>query len=253
MSMQRGEINRMKLSERSAMVFAAGLGNRMQPLTANCPKPLLKVGEKTFLQRALDHIAEAGIGNIVVNSFYFPEQVRDALEAYPEIHISEESERLETGGGAKVALPLLGNEAFFTLNGDVVWQSSQLLQQLHDKWDDQEMDALLLLVPRDVANGSAGPGDFVMGTDGSLQRFSGQSEPAYIYTGCQLISPKLFAGTPDKFSVNALYDKAIAEGRLYGQVLDGDWYHLSTPEDLAMWAPVIQAEENERVASGGRL
>lgn len=245
MNTMHGEVGKMNLSQRSAMVFAAGLGNRMQPLTANCPKPLLKVGQRSFLQRAIDHIDEAEISTVVVNAFYYPEQIQQALSARPDIHVSLETQRLETGGGAKKALPLLGDEAFFTLNGDVVWKTDNLLNQLHEVWSDDHMDAVLLLVPTELAEGSVGAGDFIMNSDGRLQRYEGQKEVSYIYTGCQLISPRLFEGAPDIFSLNILYDKAIESGRLYGKVLDGEWYHLSTPEDLQKWSPYIEKQEHD--------
>lgn len=243
----------MDISQRSAMVFAAGLGTRMQPLTANCPKPLLKVGQRTFLQRAIDHIDQAGISNIVVNAFYFPEQIQQALSSRPDIHVSLETQRLETGGGAKKALPLLGNEAFFTLNGDVVWETNCLLKQLHDVWNDEHMDALLLLIPTELAEGSVGRGDFVMNSRGQLERYRDQSEVSYVYTGCQLISPRLFDGTPEIFSMNVLYNEAIESGRLYGKILQGEWFHLSTPDDLQKWAPFIEEQEREWQVSGGHL
>ncbi len=243
----------MELSQRSAMVFAAGLGTRMQPLTNTCPKPLLEIGCRSFLTRALDHIDQADISNVVVNTFYFPDQVANTLKHHSHVQISLEDERLETGGGAKKALSLLGDEAFFTLNGDVVWQAPHLLAQLHDAWDNQTMDALLLLIPTEEAHGSVGNGDFVFDQDGKLERYTGQPAKAYTYTGCQLIHPRLFVDSPDIFSMNLLYDRALAQGRLFGQVLQGDWFHISTPEDLETWGPVIANSETERIVSGRRL
>lgn len=242
----------MKLAPRSAMVFAAGLGTRMQPLTNTCPKPLLEIGGRSFLSRALDHIDEAGISSVVVNAFYFPDQVVNALKHHSHVKISLEDERLETGGGAKKALPFLGDEAFFTLNGDVVWQAPHLLAQLHDAWDDQTMDALLLLIPTEEAHGSVGKGDFVL-QHGKLERYTGQTAQAYTYTGCQLIHPRLFIDTPDIFSMNLLYDRALDQGRLFGHVLQGHWFHISTPQDLETWGPVIANSETERMVSGRRL
>lgn len=243
----------IELNKRSAMVFAAGLGTRMQPLTNSCPKPLLKVAGKTFLQRSLDHITQAQIRKVVVNAFYFPEQVLEALHNHPHIDVSIEKKRLETGGGARNALHLLGPEAFFTLNGDVVWQTPNLLAQLHECWDDDAMDALLLLIPSEKAYGSVGKGDFTIDSSGKLSRYKGRPELPLTYTGCQLIHPRLFEKTPDVFSMNLLFDRALEKGRLYGQMLQGDWYHISTPKDLETWGPVIMEREEERKTGGGRI
>jgi len=243
----------MKLSDHSAMVFAAGLGTRMRPLTEHCPKPLIQVGGRSFLERALEHVSLAGLENVVVNSFYYSDLITQALSVHPSVEISHEEERLETGGGAKKALALLGDEAFFTLNGDVIWQTPNLLAQLHGAWHDRKMDALLLLVPMEQAYGDVGSGDFIFNSGGHIERFQGQAARAYMYTGCQMIHPRLFENTPDIFSMNLLFDKAIENKRLKGHILQGEWFHLSTAKELETWEPYIINQEKERVVGGGRL
>jgi len=237
---------------RSAMVLAAGLGTRMRPITETLPKPLVQVGGRALIDHALDRLPQAGIENAVVNVHHLAAQVEDHVRgrARPRIAISDERERLlETGGGAKKALPLLraaGGGPFVILNSDSLWidGARDNLACLVETWDGERMDILLLLASVATSLGYDGRGDFLMAPDGRLQRRPERDVSPFLYAGVAVLKPELFADTPDgPFSLNLLFDRAIASGRLYGMRLDGEWLHVGTPESIA-------AAEDRLAASG---
>lgn len=225
----------------SAMILAAGLGKRMRPLTNTLPKPLIPVAGKTMLERTFFHIKEADISNIVVNTHYLASQVEEAVFAFhPEALISYEKILLETGGGIQKALPLLKGDSFFTLNGDSIWSGSLSLKTMETGWNEDQMDALLLLVPRENAHGYEGRGDFFISEEGRLTRPSQGMRAPYVYIGIQITQHQLFHGAPQgPFSVNVLWDKALDKGRLYGTIYQGEWFHISTPECFRKYEPLI--------------
>lgn len=220
-----------------AMVLAAGLGVRMRPLTLTCPKPLLTVAGVTLLDHALDRLAAAGVETAVVNYCYLGEMIAAHLggRAAPRIVLSPEPEPLETGGGIKRALHHLGDAPFVSVNADILWLDGAVpaVRRLAEAWDPARMDALLLLMPVERAHGYHGQGDFDLEMDGRLVR-PPKGEPApYVFSGVQIISPGLFADTPDgPFSTNLVWDRALPAGRLRGLVHDGEWFHVGTPEAL---------------------
>ena len=222
-----------------AMVLSAGLGKRMRPLTATRPKPLVRVAGKPLIDHCLDKLEEAGIARAVVNVHY----LADAMEAYlarrtvPQVLISDErGQLLETGGGMVKALPLIGTDPFFALNSDNIWLDGprNVFEHLSDAWNPEEMDALLLLVPHARAFNFRGKGDFHMDPLGRIsRRRTGRIAP-FIYSGIQIVSHRLLRDAPDgAFSTMKLWDRAIAEGRLYGISHLGLWYEVGEPGMIA--------------------
>ncbi|MFN3423528.1 MAG: nucleotidyltransferase family protein [Novosphingobium meiothermophilum] len=222
-----------------AMVLSAGLGKRMRPLTATRPKPLVKVAGKPLIDHALDKLRDAGVARAVVNVHY----LADALEAYlgqrnePAIAISDErSALLETGGGMVKALPLIGTDPFFCLNSDNVWLDGprNVFAHLSDHWDAERMDALLLLVPHARAFNYRGKGDFHMDPLGRIsRRRSGRVAP-FIYSGIQIVSHRLLRDAPEgAFGTMALWQRAMAEGRLHGLAHQGLWFEVGEPQMIA--------------------
>jgi len=220
-----------------AMVLAAGRGERMRPLTERRPKPLIEVGGKAMLDWALDHLAAAGVAQAVVNLHHLGGQIEAHVggRAQPRVILSREAELLDTGGGVAAALAQLGPDAFYVLNGDVVWLDGlqPALQRLALAWDEDQMDGLLLLQPVADAHGYEGRGDFVMDPAGRLRRRREREVAPFVFAGVQLLHPRLFRGTPDgAFSLNLLYDRAMENARLWGLRHDGRWFHVGTPEAL---------------------
>ena len=217
-----------------AMVLAAGLGLRMRPLTLTCPKPLLTVGGRSMLDRVLDHLDLAGLRHRVVNAHWLGGQIHSHLAGRAGTRISDEEVLLETGGGIAKALPLLGGGAFYAANADIVWSDGDIpaLARLAAAWRDDAMDGLLLLADPARAFGYDGPGDFHLAADGRLARR--RDGGALVFTGVQILHSRLFTDVPEgPFSLNLLYDRALAAGRLFGISHDGGWYHIGTPEALA--------------------
>lgn len=220
----------------NAMVLAAGLGLRMRPITLSLPKPLVPVAGRTMLDRVLDHLDRAGAGRKVVNLHWLGETIRSHLDDRRDIVFSEEPELLETGGGVAKALPLLGAEPFFVCNADIIWTdgAEPALSRLARAFDAARMDALLLLQPVETAFGYDGRGDFHLRADGTLVRRQPGETTLLLFAGVQILHPRLFDFHPGgKFSLNLLYDKAMASDRLFGIVHDGGWYHIGTPPALA--------------------
>jgi MurNAc alpha-1-phosphate uridylyltransferase len=221
-----------------AMVMAAGLGTRMRPLTEATAKPLLAVAGRSLIDRALDHLADAGVETAVVNTHWQAERVRAALaaRARPAIVESHEETLLETGGGVVRALPHLGPEPFFVVNGDAFWLdgATPALARLAAAFDPGQCDAVLLVHRTAQLPAYTGRGDFAVDPLGRVRRPREREIVPYLYAGVQLAAPALFAGAPaGPFSTNLLWDRAIAAGRLRAVVHDGVWLHLSTPADLA--------------------
>lgn len=225
---------------RAAMVLAAGLGTRMRPLTDTVPKPLVKLAGRPLLDHVLDRIAAAGIATAIVNVHHHAEQIEayvSARQGAPRIIVSDErAELLETGGGVAKALPLLGDGAFVLHNSDSVWIEGvgANLDRLAAAWDGARMDALLLLAPTGQSLGYSGRGDFTMDAAGVLARRAERSVAPFVFAGVSILHPRLFAGAPEgRFSLNVLFDRAIAAGRLHGVRLDGLWMHVGDPRALA--------------------
>jgi len=218
-----------------AMVLAAGLGLRLRPITLATPKPLVAVAGRTMLDRALDHLVRAGVEDMVVNTHWLADRVKEHLADRSDIALSHEEELLETGGGVAKALPLLGHEPFYVVNSDIIWTDggTPALTRLAQAWRDQDMDALLLLQPTGTAVGYQGKGDFFINAADIPRRRVDPEVAPLLFSGIQILHPRLFQGCPaGAFSLNRLYDRALAEHRLFGLVHDGGWFHVGTPEAL---------------------
>lgn len=214
------------------MVFAAGFGTRMGALTADRPKPLIPVAGRPLIDHALDLGAGAGAGPVVVNTHYLADQIARHLADRPVILSPEPHEILETGGGLRQALPLLGQGPVMTLNSDAVWTGQNPLTQLLTQWDPERMDALLLLLPASRATGYRGTGDFLLDAEGRLSRARGASGMAYL--GAQILHCEgLHAIDRPVFSLNLLWDDMIARGRAFGMVHQGGWCDVGRPEGIA--------------------
>lgn len=227
-----------------AMVMAAGLGKRMRPLSTTRPKPLVRVAGKPLIDYALDKLAEAGIARAVVNVHYMADQMVAYLKGRtaPTVAISDETDALlETGGGLVRAMPLIAAETFFCLNSDAIWLDGprNAFAALSDAWDEDTMDALLLVVSHAQAFNYTGPGDFHLDPLGRISRRQQRRVAPYIYTGIQIVSQRLLRDAPEgAFSTSVLWNRAMEQGRLFGLAHTGLWYEVGTP---AMIAPTERA------------
>jgi N-acetyl-alpha-D-muramate 1-phosphate uridylyltransferase len=224
---------------KTAMVFAAGLGLRMRPLTEKTPKPLIKVGGKTLIDHCLDRFAEAGVEQAIVNVHYLADQIEAHVKGRkrPEIIISDERVKLlDQGGGVKKVLPLLGDDPFFLCNTDAFWLEGPRsnLHRLAAAWDPERMDVALLVAATVSAVGVDWPGDFSMSADGWLVRRQEREVAPYVYAGVAIIKPDLFRReTRDVFRLAPIFFEAAAKGRLAGVRLDGTWLHVGYPDAIA--------------------
>lgn len=225
----------------TAMIMAAGLGTRMRPLTLDRPKPLVEVAGKPMLDHVLEKVRLAGVKRVVVNVHYLPEQIEEHLAQHAsdlDVAISDERELLmETGGGLVKAQALLDAEPFYCLNSDAIWTEAgevDALTRLAEVWDGDRMDGLLLIVPRERAFQHGGKGDFFLDEASQLSRRGYHDSAPWVYTGNQLVSHRLLRNAPEgPFSTNLLWDRAIAEGRLFGLVHLGDWFDIGSPQAIA--------------------
>lgn len=223
----------------SAFVLAAGKGERMRPLTATIPKPLVPLGGKPLIDHVLDRLATAGIKKAVVNIHYLADKIEQHLahRAKPQIVISDERKNLlDTGGGVLHALPQLGKDPFVIHNSDSVWIEGlgSNLNRLLNAWDETTMDSLMLVAPLAASIGYDGRGDFQMDPMGRLTRQSGPKMAPFVFAGVSIAHPRLFESAPaGPFSLNKLWNQAIERERLFGLRLEGIWMHVGTPEALA--------------------
>ncbi len=223
------------------MLFAAGFGTRMGALTRDRPKPLIEVAGRTLLDHALALVDDVGCGPRVGNVHWCAELMAAAL-ARRGLAVSREAPAiLDTGGGLRAALPLLLAAgpigAVCTLNTDAVWTGTNPLRTLAAAWDPARMDVLLALVPLDRATGHSGDGDFALHPGGRLTRGG-----PMVHTGAQIVDPAgLDAIAGPAFSMNVLWDKAAARGRLFGFVHDGGWCDVGRPEGIALAEAMLEA------------
>ena len=220
----------------TAMLLAAGLGLRMRPLTLTQPKPLVKVAGKTLLDWTLDTAASGGVTRAVVNAHHLAEMIvaHIAKRVQPAVVISDETDQLlDTGGGIVKALPLLGDAPFFVFNGDGIILDGRrpTLNRMADAWDPDSLDVLMLVHPRETAHGFDGAGDFFLSGDGQPHRRGRADAAPFVYAGAYIVHPRVFAGEAAvAFSMNRIWDKAIASSRMRAIVHDGAWFHVGTPE-----------------------
>jgi len=231
------------------MVLAAGLGTRMRSLTHALPKPLVPLAGRPLIDHVLDRLASAGVEKVVVNVHYMAGQIEAhlAARAAPKIAISDERNvLLDTGGGVRHALGKLGENSFFIHNSDSVWieGAEPCLERLARMWDPDVMDTLMLLAHCATTLGYDGRGDFIMDADGLVSRPRSEEQVPFVFTGVSIAHARLFESAPEgKFSLNVLWDEAIARGRAHGLRHEGIWMHVGTPEAVREAEECIAREQ----------
>lgn len=219
-----------------AMVFAAGMGTRMRPVTDTLPKPLVRIAGRTMLDHMLDRLEAAGVPRAIVNVHYRADQIEDHLRGRttPAVTLSDERARLlDQAGGIRRALPDIGPDPFVICNTDAIWIAGPRpnLSRLFADWDPDRMDVLLLVADAATSVGVDWPGDFHMDPEGRLtRRLEGDVAP-FVYAGVGIVRPEPFAALTDGTPVRLapFFFAAAEEGRLFGTRLDGRWLHVGTP------------------------
>ncbi len=220
----------MRDTPNAVMMFAAGFGTRMKHLTKDQPKPMVKVAGRPLIDHALDLARAVSPDRIVANLHYKPEPLLHHLADRGVQTIVEKPEILETGGGLRNALPLLGDGPVFTMNTDAIWAGPNPLAMLSNAWNPAIMDALLIGIPVDHAVGHTGSGDFILAKDGQLTR-----GPGVVYGGVQIIKTDLLETiSASVFSLNLLWDKMLAQGRMFGITYPGHWCDVGHPEGITL-------------------
>jgi len=214
------------------MLFAAGFGTRMGALTADRPKPLLRVAGRSLLDHALEIADRAGAVSPVVNLHYLGERIEAHLQGRDVRFSREMPDILDTGGGLKAALPQLGSGAVMTLNTDAIWTGANPLAQLADAWAPERMDGLLLLLPLAAVTGHPGTGDFTVSAQGRIAWGKGAGGPVYL--GAQIVkTDHVLAIAEHVFPMARVWDAMMANGRAYGLIHKGGWCDVGTPAGIA--------------------
>ena len=220
----------MRSQPQAVMLFAAGFGTRMAPLTNDQPKPMIPVAGRPLIDHALDLVRAYNPETIVANVHYKPHPLIDHLKGSEVLIAHETPDILDTGGGLRAALSHLGDGPVFTMNTDAVWSGANPLQQLAAAWDPARMDALLLCLPRENAIGHDGPGDFIQGYDGRAKR-----GPGLVYSGLQILKTDMLHDIPETaFSLNKLWDQMLAKGRLFTATYPGRWCDVGRPDGIVL-------------------
>lgn len=234
----------------TAFILAAGKGTRLRPYTDTIPKPMVEVGGKPIIQHLIDKLDHHGVTKTIINLFYLGDIIKKNIVGTKtqKILFSDEDNLLETGGGVKHALSLLGNKPFFLINGDAFWVDGvekSALMALDKCWDEGKMDILLLLQPTQNMTLTTGVGDYNLNVDGRASRTADGSGD-YMFTGIRISKPDLFGGTPDgAFSYLEVMDRAEKNGTLYGIIHTGEWHHISRPQDLKNVNAHLESKNND--------
>ena len=214
----------------SVLLFAAGFGTRMGALTADRPKPMIEVAGRPLIDHALDLARDIAPKRVAANLHYKPDILADHLAPKGVITILEWPQILETGGGLRHALPVLGTEPVITLNTDAIWTGPNPLKMLLEAWDPDRMDALLICLDPGRTHGHTGAGDFTPDATGALTR-----GPGLIYGGAQIVKTDGLDQIDEAaFSLNRLWDGMIDAGRLFGLTYPGSWCDVGRPDGIAL-------------------
>ncbi len=219
-----------------AFILAAGQGTRLRPYTDTVPKPLVSINDRPLLDYTIDKLKKSGIQNLTINAHYLGDSIVNYAQSIKglTVQISREDALLDTGGGIKNALNTIGNNPFYIINGDALWDDNEIgvFDRLADAWNPEKMDILLLLQPLSQMHLTEGVGDYDIKDNGQAVR-SLDKTGSMMFGGIRIANPDIFDNTPDgAFSFLTLMDKAENEDRLYAVVHDSNWHHISAPQDL---------------------
>ncbi|MEP2718043.1 nucleotidyltransferase family protein [Pseudophaeobacter sp.] len=219
----------------NVMLFAAGFGSRMKALTQSCPKPMIEVAGRPLIDHTLALAQALKPAQIVANLHYLPQRLEQHL--LPQgVQLSHEQPKvLDTGGGLRQALPLLGREPVFTANTDVIWKGENPFQTALAAWDPARMDALLVCIPITRCRGRSGGGDFSCDAQGRISRGGD-----LVYGGVQILKTDGLQDIPEEvFSLNILWNQMARYNRLFAVEYPGYWCDVGHPEGIKIAEDLI--------------
>lgn len=215
---------------RAVMIFAAGFGTRMKDLTRDRPKPLIPVAGRALIDHTLALTDAVRPSRVVVNLHYKGQMLADHLASRSVALAWEQPDILDTGGGLKAALPLLGAGPVYTMNSDALWRGPNPLTLLQSAWEPERMDALLVCVPLGQTVGRDGPGDFALDDQNRIHRGGD-----LVYGGVQIIRTDAVEAVKDRvFSLNRVWNDLADRGRLFGLTYSGHWCDVGHPGGIAL-------------------
>ena len=222
------------------MIFAAGFGTRMGPLTERLPKPLLKVAGKPLLNYAIDVLLDAEVNSIVVNAHYHADQIEQHLASFNIAVSLEYPTILDTGGGLKAALPKLASNTVITQNADIIWIGPNPVKTLIAAWCPAQMDGLMMCIPMKTARTQINAGDYSIAKDGRV--ILGRD---YIYSGLQIMkTDRLYDIKEEVFSLKVIWDQWVTAERLFALKYRGIWCDVGYPEGIAMAEATLRDHQN---------
>jgi|TARA_B110000438_G_C15728263_1_gene613035 MurNAc alpha-1-phosphate uridylyltransferase len=216
-----------------AIILSAGYGKRLQPLTKDCPKSLLKINNETLLSNSINFLSLYGIKEIIINVHYLANQIIDYVDKnnfnLAIKIINEEKEILNTGGGILNAIKFFSNEHFLVINPDTVWNSAYIkeLKLMEKEFISKKQKCNMLVVNKEKSFDKGFKGDFNL--ENNLINKKNKNNLKYIYTGLQIIKPEVFSNLTDKvFSINKIWDKLISQNELNAVESNINFFHVST-------------------------
>ncbi|WP_438951424.1 N-acetylmuramate alpha-1-phosphate uridylyltransferase MurU [Porticoccus sp.] len=227
-----------------AMILAAGFGERLRPLTDDTPKPLLQVGNKPLIQYHVERLVQAGVRELVINTSWLGEQIEsflgDGSRFGVRIDWSRETEPLETGGGIRRALPLLGSQPFIVINGDV-WTDYPLQSLVERRWS-EDLDAHLVLVPNPLHHAG---GDFSLNVNQRVG-YPLAEDQTFTFSGISVMRPEMFAmfsSASERFPLRDVLAGGVRGGYVSGEVYRGTWWDVGTLERLQALNLLVSGRE----------
>ncbi len=215
-----------------AIVLAAGFGKRVLPLTNTTPKPLLKINNVSLLANTLNFLKKFGVKHFAINTHHLGEQIENFAESNKgiyDIKIFKEKEILGTGGGIRNALSFFLDKPFISINSDTIWSDEYLspLKNLYKSFTKFNANSGLLMIQRENSFDKTLKGDFTVKSEPFLFRQAGDTNNL-IFTGCQIINPILLKDKKNEnFSIQPVWDEAIADNKMVGEVAQNIFYHVT--------------------------
>ena len=215
---------------KTALVLCAGYGKRLSPITLNKPKPLIEINQITLLKNTINLINLLGIKQILINTFYLSDQIKDYVEKLnlnPSPKVIHDGGRiLDTGGGILNLLKNSEEENFLIFNPDTVWNKNYHddIKSMQEYYLENKLKNILLIVEKSKSFDQRMKGDFSL-KNGKLSK---SGEKNYIFTGCQILNRQIFENHKlNTFSINEIWEKMISNKELYGYKSNEKFIHLT--------------------------